>query len=248
MKNQAFQPKNPRKSAKNDQSGNVLILIFIAIALFGSLSWVMMRGNRANTGLMTGEQAKLRATEMVNYANQMRDGIKKIMIGGVPLENISLQMQNLMDDSGVPQPNYLENTNCTTQSCRLFSPQGGGVKEQQFYEDAVRDSWWGPTWIKPGGAQLVLIDVKDVGTNKPEIMLQIPQVKKEICDVVNNMMNLPLDLQAPSDAGKTFYQANPGDLNATDATNAGYASPTLAGKRAYCDTGSRTINMVVLAR
>lgn len=247
MKNQAFPPKNPRICTYNRASGNVLILILICVALFGGLSFVMMQGGRNNVGNFTTEQAKLQATEMLGYANLVRGGLKAMLIDGQNINNISFQTYTLIQQNGAIYTRG--SANCSQDSCRLFKPDGGNVKEVEFYNVATPLPGWQPTYIHVGGFDFMMADVKNVGTTENDIIMRIHGVVPQVCDAVNTSLGIAAGTVTEDVSLGTFYDTFdiPSYRDNTDSVKFGYTVNAIAGKKAFCDSASRTIYMVIQA-
>lgn len=241
MKNQAFR--------RHNQRGSAIIYIFIFIALFGALIFTMSKGMRTGAGSLTDQQAKLAATEILSYADTVRGGVKKLLIDGTQLEKISFQMDERKTQANAPITNYLPNPACTNDTCRLFKPTGGGVKETHFWQYGVAAPSWPSNYLHAGGLEFAMLDVKGLGTSLPEIVLKVNQVQKDICTAFNNLMGLPEAAALSITPGKTFYHATVANYKVTNAHDAGYNSDSyLLGKMAFCDNNDRIIFLVAVVQ
>ncbi len=173
MTNQEFQRKN--------QSGSILIWIFIGIVLFAALSFVMSQGFRSGEGQVSGSKADLAASEIITYANTVRDAVKHLQIngcnlyGGISFYHTAFQTPSIYTMAGVPD------------TCNVFSPSGGGINWQKPPAGtSVRFSTAGADFDEYGYAGFavafgfgsdVLLDGKDI-----ILWLNVP---KEVCAKVN---------------------------------------------------------------
>lgn len=53
-------------------SGSVILWVLVAVALLASISYVMMENSRTSTGIVSGEQVKVTANRLIDYANAAR--------------------------------------------------------------------------------------------------------------------------------------------------------------------------------
>ena len=79
-KNQGL-PDNSKGKA-NNQSGAVIVWIFVAIVLLAALSFAMTQGSRTGTKNLSSQQADLVATEILNYANAVKNAVRQLQING----------------------------------------------------------------------------------------------------------------------------------------------------------------------
>ncbi len=96
-------------------SGNVLFLILIAVALFAALSYVIINSSRMGTGSTQAERARLDAALLDNYTASINTGLLKL----------SLRACETIDYT--PPSGW----GAGSKKCFLFHPDGGGV----IYQD-----------------------------------------------------------------------------------------------------------------
>jgi len=239
MKNQAIR--------RESQSGNVLFIILIGIALFVALSLVMTRTSRVSSGELTDTQARLAATEILAYADAVRSGVKSLLISGVPPENVSFEMVSQSRQNGTP---YIAAVNgCSVDSCKVFKPAGGGVSELNFENYATMDSWWDPNNVHVGGIDFMLARIEGVGTTASDFVMRVLQVNSAVCNELNKMVGLE-GVSIVRDSGNFYgiYGDMKTKMAATDMYIYGLSNPKLNGARAFCTTDDRFIQLVVYAR
>lgn len=229
--------KNQASSQPDPQAGSVIILIFIAIALFVAVSFAISKGFRGGGGNITQETAKVAASEILAYGQSVHDGFRAMRVNGVPLEKIDYKTETMtkQDGSAASQTN----TACTDDTCRLFKPTGGGVSERFFYEYAYTPTWWGATSTHVGGLEFSAYDIKDIGTSASEVVMKVLRVRPDICTAVNRLMGISGGpYTQDSETGKSQYILEGSnvaeELAKTDAYTLGYDQPALAGKNSFC--------------
>lgn len=95
------------------QRGSALLFLFVAIALFGALSWAMLGNSRGSLSLIEAEIPKTDATAQGDCANAVNLGLKRLTARGCP--SISLRLDGASTDT-------------PDGSCSVYTPNGGGVK------------------------------------------------------------------------------------------------------------------------
>ncbi len=102
--------RNSRK-----ETGNILLIVLIGIALFAALLFVMGRSNRYDTGAT--ENAALAAQEITSYADKINNAVQNVMN-----ENGCLATQVSFQNTTVG--GY---TNGAANKCMIFDPAGGAL-------------------------------------------------------------------------------------------------------------------------
>jgi len=237
-------PKSTQK-----QSGSVLIIIFVMIALFAAFSYVMSLGMRSGSASLTKEQTKLAAVEIMEYSTAVRNAIKMMVANGTPIEKICTVRQFATTDAGTPL--LFSNAACTDDSCRVFKPTGGAVKERYFYDYAQKEAWWNGAWTKAGSSDFIIARFEGVGTSLSDIAMRTVQIKPEICTAINVMMGLGTAPINQDGDGGTFYDLT-GNVTASLAqTNMyiyGVTEPRVKGIKTFCTSVDRAVIAVVYAR
>ena len=100
-------------NCRQSERGNVLFLILIAVALFAALSYVVTQSTRSGGGTTEREQNILSSAQMTQYPTALRTSIIRMVLGGVPIENVLFDAPSGFAGISV---NRL-----------VFHPQGGGA-------------------------------------------------------------------------------------------------------------------------
>ena len=99
----------------NPQSGNAVVFILIAIALFGALSYTFMRGAQTGQGNLTAGQAKLAAIQIMNTTADMDKTYNRLLQKGCSQDEISFEHNGIRVNSHAP----------SDLSCHMFSGENG---------------------------------------------------------------------------------------------------------------------------
>ena len=222
------------------QSGNVLFLILIAVALFAVLTYAVTKSSRGGADSGKKETADAQAASILQYAAQIKAEVDRLRtINGLDYNQVDFNnnFSNMWGSGGTFAPKG-KNPNCTAiqarKQCAVFSYNGGRVTARDFYAYSQNAAAIGAGHPKGGEAQFFSQFITDVGTASPEIVMYVMDLKKDICDAINTKLGLPLaDAQAFVDStyfGERFYY--------TDATNTAKPLPFNAtaykGQNAFC--------------
>jgi hypothetical protein len=153
------------------QHGSVLIYILIAVALFGTLSFVVAQMIRGGGTEISSEKSNLIADEIMSYGQSLRRGIQPMRISnGCEETDISFEATGLTG--------Y---TNGANVKCQLFSAVGGGavyIKPTSAYGTAT-------DWIFTGAN---IAD--DVGTAAPDLVAILPDIALGACNAINDKLGI----------------------------------------------------------
>lgn len=108
---------------KDKQRGSALIMLFIAVALFGMLAFAFMQGSRSNLTMMSAEKDKAVATQFQDCENTVQLTVKRLAAKGCRSDLISYNP----DGSAVAGGSV-------DGSCSVFNTNGGGLKACGNYD------------------------------------------------------------------------------------------------------------------
>ena len=168
------------------QSGNVLFLILIAVALFGALSYAVTQSTRTG-GNADSETSRLTASEILNYANTINTSIVRMQALGCSAAEISFENNANPGD-------YVNPNAPSDNSCHVFDAQGGGAPYQKISSDWLDES----NSANPGYEEFLVsgkVEVSGIGvlTGGPEDMdltFLLPYLKRGVCDAINESLNM----------------------------------------------------------
>lgn len=191
------------------QAGNAIVIILIAIFLFGALAATFMRGSRSGQASLSTNQARLKAVEIADYFSTVDRAIQKLRRRGCAELDIDFtsSADNLYYQAINASP-----TAPTDFSCHLFHKNGGGLtpnldpKEYQVSFDLVDGSYnpWTLLYETYGNTSY-----RD-GIIAGKLSIFIAQVKPEICNQYNLLMKLDIPVGTlfgnPTLPASPFYQ------------------------------------------
>lgn len=233
------------------QSGSAFFIILIAIAMFGALSYALMRDSRTNSGQLTDQQARLAAQEIISYGDAIATAVQKLKLRGCSNEQISFDGHNgtskLKD--GTPYV-YTHGSTPADGSCAVFNPNGGAVNPSLLstgYADPnlVLTNIMHPQSFYVSAMRVMGIGSDDAGTAGSDLVLRVGRLQKNVCLRLNDLLGItnpaglvPEDVSYCNNAPFTgTYQACAQAMSNT--------APEIAGKTAFCsNSGSDEISRI----
>ena len=175
---------------QNTQSGNAIVIILIAIALFAALGVAFSNTSRTSSSFLSDEEAKAYANQIIAYGNDVKSAVKRLQLRGCSDTEISFE-NNI--ESGYENPNAP-----TNKSCHVFDIAGGGfnwisIPTNILESDHDTYNAYGQSFIA-NTIQVVGSGTSCSTGDCTELVFQVPHIKPEICaqtnaSTVNNKTN-----------------------------------------------------------
>lgn len=155
---------------KSNQSGNVLFLILIAVALFAALSYAVTQSSRGG-GNADNEISLINSATLIQYAGQIEQSIQRLrLINGCSEADITFH------DSRWGHAHY-QHTPASSDECNVFHTDGGGVTFPTDVSDVA-----GLPWEFEGG--------NDLGDGVNRLMMLLPGISLGMCNTINDQLGL----------------------------------------------------------
>ncbi|HEU4838606.1 MAG TPA: hypothetical protein VFS88_04255 [Micavibrio sp.] len=212
------------------QSGNAIILILIAIFLFGALAATFTRGMRAGQGNLSANQARLAASEIADYFNTADKAMQKLRRRGCSEDNISFMHPEYTSYFYTTnQPQIEPATTPSDGSCELFESTGGGLNMNIDPEEYQIPYETLDAHVCPGSECAAKsyydniaffsspFSVLNVGTNAAERSFRLSYVQLPVCREYNKLVGVAAD-ETIDDSGGII----------------GDDDPAYAGKTTFC--------------
>ena len=189
-----FAGQDARNDDKNQQ-GSAIIWILIAIAIFAALNFAITSGSRTGTQNISKEQARLAATEILDYARAIKQAVQTLQINGCSDTDISFENSVVAG---------YEHTPPARDECKVFHPAGGGLnylKPEEEWMDgtSVTENNY-QTWFTNSRSHIIGLGIDSNGGacssgtgDCKELITGIPFIKKEICMAVNKKLGWGTD-------------------------------------------------------
>lgn len=158
----------------NKESGNVLFLILIAVALFAALSYAVTQSTRSGSGSTDREQSLIGSAVLTQYPTALRTSIVRMVLGGIAPTQL---LFNGPSTFGVLATNRL-----------VFHPDGGGASFQDGPVDVMANGQTG-TWSHNMQMEVPNIGRNGVGGN--DLIAFLPGVSESACLRINQQMGIP---------------------------------------------------------
>lgn len=210
----------------NKQSGNVLFLILIAVALFAALSYAVTQSTRSGGGTADRETSILNAASLTQYPAALRTSVIRMILNGTNVETI------LFDD-----PGQIQTLALADNSAFVFHPDGGGA----VYQTAPQDV------LAPGASNLWIFnasfDLEEIGitddVNSNDLIAFLPGVTGGICRQINQEVGI--DPAGCTDAGSDGVP----DINAATVTETNFTVNMQATAPAYTFPAGDQENLIL---
>jgi len=117
---------------KNNQSGNVLLIVLLAVTLFAGLSFTISRSMRSeSTTRISDREVRLASTEIIEYAARVERAVSRLRRRGCSENELSIEGTGKFMVNVDGHPLGLENKNAPEDfRCHVFHSSGGGVVER----------------------------------------------------------------------------------------------------------------------
>ena len=193
---------SPCMSLKNE-SGNALFYILIAIALLASLSYAVSQSGRSSMKNVGAERAKLMASEIIEYADTMTNAASQLKLRGFTDNQISFENASIAGYT---------NANCTDDTCKIFSPSGGGMSYTSPNTLAVSNA--SEEWQISGAH-----NIEGTRTTDGDLVIYLNNIRDEVCETINELSDVSPAGDFPQDATALTLTAFTGTYATGDAPN-----------------------------
>ena len=185
--------KNNPQNHCAGETGNVLFIILIAVALFAALSYAVTQSTRGGGAGADKESNLVDSAVLQQFTAGLRGAITRMTVNGVAQTDLEFN----------PPSDF---SNLTSPSVGVFHPTAGTI----IYElspTGVMDQ----AGSNPDGKWIFTMnfEVKNIVTNVPgssdgnDILAMLPGVKKVICEQINLKLGLPIS-PFPTVTGVTY--------------------------------------------
>lgn len=160
-------------TSSNKESGNVLFLILIAVALFAALSYAVTSSTRSGSGSTDGERSLLGSATLTQYPTALRTALVRMVLNGVAVNRLAFNAPN--------------NFFVGSTERLVFHPDGGGASHQQAPIDVMSSGTPG-TWSHNGMLEVPNIGKNGIGGN--DLIAFLVDVNESACLKINQQMGI----------------------------------------------------------
>jgi hypothetical protein len=192
------------EAARAAESGSVFVYVLVAVALFSALMFAFTRSAREGGSNMNDRQTQLAAADVTGFSQQLERAVSRIMQHDISENQLSFDNGHI---SG-----YANASDCGTDACKVFMPNGGGADWENPDPQALDSA---SDWVITGGNAVP--NVGDDATT--DLLVLLPGVRKELCIKINDNLKVTNPSGAP-----------PVDADGIDQTlfTGSFASPATA--------------------
>jgi hypothetical protein len=213
-------------------SGNVLFIILLAVALFAALSYAVTSSTRNGGANANNESIQVSAARILNFGSAVQTGIMRLVtVNGISITSIKYNSDVYTTKNGASLYGMLGSP--ANPSLYLFHPSGGAVIPQTFTDLSVPCSACSGGGLSPGHSSFVWINIPETGSAVADAALLIGSLSQSICAELNRSLDITgvpilnlVKADLPSSTGIASVAASSGsttqDLDA------------VKGKSAFC--------------
>ncbi len=159
------------KSEHISSSGNALLYVLIAIALFGALSFTISRQSRnSESGTLDEAKVELYATQILSYARQVQSVIDQMTITGSSMSEFDFVRPG---EAGFATAPHIH---------KVYHPQGGGLSPANLPAGTTQDN----AEQTPGWYLGVFNTVEWTDSTGTDMILTAHNLSAAICASINN--------------------------------------------------------------
>lgn len=227
-----------RHARTTSQTGSAFFIILIAIAMFAMLTYALSKGNRSSSTMLSSDQARLAAEEIIAYGDAIQKAVQTLRLRGC--SDTQLNFTNTASKQrGGTVYTYTNGQSPADGSCHVFDIRGGKVTARLLtsgYVDPAllpNDGWMHSASFIITASRLQGAGTDSASASGTDIVIWIGRLKPEVCMKINEI----LGVENPSNEPPT--DTFDCDSNTFQGSYTGCADPigdvpALQNSRAYC--------------
>ncbi|MCB9983759.1 MAG: hypothetical protein H6861_08845 [Rhodospirillales bacterium] len=193
---------NEKPHNRQNERGNVLFYILIAVALLIALSLAVANSTRGNVQQLTAERARLYATEIIEFSNIMTNAVAQVRLRGTDLSAMCF-------DHTSWGANDYDHAGCTDDFNKIFHPSGAGLIWSEAPSEAM-DATATPDnlWHIYGDNEIENIGSTCGGAGCSDLILVVDELHPVVCQQLNDLLGVTdASTSPPTDStfGETRY-------------------------------------------
>lgn len=159
------------------QRGNALWFILVVIVLIGILTAFLSRSGSNTDQSADVEQQRIKISQMIRFTKSIETTVNTLTMNGVSASDLNFS------------PTNADSVNCTSNSCKVFHVEGGGIS----YQAPPQGISSAPTseWLITGTNNAI-----NIGSAAPDLILMLRNVNNTYCTQINRLLNIT---QGPTD-------------------------------------------------
>lgn len=219
---------------QKSQRGGVIVYVFIGIALFGALMFLFSRGASQNSTSFTKQQSTIKAQAIIAYADVVAQAANKLITNGISENDISFETDLFKTADGTVMNPSSQFPNCTNEKCKIFSRSGGAIAAQFPTDLGPLDPASPSSFPLRGGMIAHTVNIVDVGTSLPELVLSFQTIPKDVCIQINELLDHQFTTNPPTGDAATVSDQYTGAFPIGAVTLGDGNDAWASGKTSYC--------------
>ena len=206
--------KQKTKRNRVSESGNVLFLILIAVALFAALSYAVTQSTRTGGGSGDNETALISSAQLTQYPATIRTSVVRMIISGADITSLEFNAPDQF-------------SNLLSNAVGVFHPSGGGATYSQSPGDMMATGNPG-TWVFNAENEILYLGTTNeaaLGTpldTTVDVIAFLPGITQTLCSRINDELGIA---GIPVETGIDVVE----NLDNSDGT--------LSGRTDFCEGG-----------
>lgn len=162
------------KHQNQNERGNALIYVLIAIVLFAALSFTLSRQtDTSETSFMDSSEVEILANRLINYSAQTESVINQMTFGGTIVANLDFTRPG---ETGFNAGTAAGNIN------KVYHPQGGGLNAGEF---PAKVAGTASGVVDPGWYLGRFNNIEWTATTADDVLLTAFNIREDICAKIN---------------------------------------------------------------
>lgn len=167
-----------------NEQGNAVAIILIAVALFGGLTFTLSRSmDGGNSNELTNAEVQIAASRLMTYASEVESSINQMLFNGAEIDDL---------DFILPSDAAFETG---SDIYKVFHPDGGGMNYRALPENVKYEILPGARWFLGRFS-----NVEWTQTTAEDIILTAYQIREDICSEINKKITGSISIPSLTDS------------------------------------------------
>lgn len=163
----------------NDESGNALWFILLAVALLAALTVTITRSSDSTEQTGDIERLRIEGSEIMRYAASIQQAVERMRLRGLSENEISFE-------NGVIAG--YANARCGNDACKVFDVAGGGITFTSASSNISAQPWLftGADSIAGAGED----GTGETSSEDNELLIILPEISQGLCQRINTELGI----------------------------------------------------------
>ena len=140
--------------------------------------------------MLTDQQAKLYAMEIIQYGSFVQQAVQTMLLNGVSENDLSFGNEIYIRHDGdfITPPGH--NARCTDNRCEVFHPEGGGITPRLSPKGSTVNIGDSPADWQDGAWRAMTASMDGVGSDARDLVYVAGAVKEQVCRQINQILGI----------------------------------------------------------